>query len=139
MSYILLLTSMLGFILFVISIMALKSIDLATCPKGIKNGWVAILSMSLCIFTATFTPFICNKDKKCTEFKYNELVYYLILVISILFFIISIFMVGEYNNTKNDFDNGKSKNYVFFIIGLSLVSIISTGLILFFENNNTCN
>ena len=51
----------------------------------------------------------------------------------------SIFMVGEYNNTKNDFDNGKTKNYVFFIIGLSLVSIISTGLILFFENNNTCN
>ena len=120
--------------------MALKSIDLTKCPKAIKNGWVAILSMSLCIFTATFTPFICNKDKKCTEFKYKQLVYYLILVISILFFIISIFMIGEYNNTKNQFDNsGNTKNYIIFIIGLSIVSIISTGLILFFENNNTCN
>jgi hypothetical protein len=138
-----LVSGLVGFIFFLLSVSAFQTIDMTQAPSIIGNGWLVILTLSACIVTAGFSFLICNFYGTCKDLSITHIAFYIFIFLSLIISLTCIFMIIEYgkahpsyNTVIQDdvstqvikssvsYESSDSKNITFVYIILSLSVLI---------------
>jgi len=131
--------SILGIILFIISVTAIKNVDVACSSSIIRNGWVVIMTLGACMLAGGVSFFMCTWGKgQCygntasgntTDVRTMDFYFIAYMVIGLFLIGLTGAMINRYNDLSSEEkkfcdDSEQNKKYVIMVLVIAVLVVV---------------